>query len=887
MIGTLLGHYRILRLVGKGGMGEVYAARDETLGREVAIKVLPADLNARPEDLERFAREAKTIASLNHRAIVTLHSFEEAGGVHFITMELVEGEPLASRIPGQGLPFGDLLSVGTEITEAVSVAHDRGIVHRDLKPANVLVRPDGQIKVLDFGLAKLRLPDSTPGDLPTQQLTGEGRIVGTVAYMSPEQAEGRAVDHRSDIFSLGVMLYELATGQRPFRGDTSMSILSAVIREQPRSASDLNPALPSAFARVIKTCLQKDPERRYQSAKDLRNELRTLKEELDSGELMAVPAAARAAAPARRWPLVAGGLGVAAVVIAAAILWPRGSSGTPAALVLQHTQLTSAKGEELEPTLSPDGKWFLYVSTAAGNPDIYLQSVGGQTTLNLTKDSPVADGQPAFSPDGERIAFRSARDGGGLFVMGRTGEAPRRVAPEGFDPHWSPDGLKLVYATASSPLPTSRGGLSALRIVSVDTGAVTNLTDLDAMHPAWSPNGRFVAFWGIGRRVGGNNMSTARDLYVVSASGGEPWHVTDDPYVDWAPVWSPDGALLYFASTRGGSMNLWRLPMDPATGKSLGSPESATTPSAYVGRPRISGGRLVFEARVLTSNIHRAPFDAARATIGDAEPLTSGSRAFRWVDPSPDGQLLVIGTGYLQQEDLFISKVDGSEPRQLTTDAFNDRFPQWSPRGDVIAFYSDRSGKYEIWTTTPAGQLKQLTDAREYSPLYPRWSPDGSRMTFTDTTQQGAVVIFDPTKPWREQQPDRIPPPDGAGTYFDFVTIWSPDGKQLASRTVKTAAVAVYDIASRTYHKVGDVRGIVTAWLKDGRLLVAVSPTDLRLVDPATGSSRPVAMPRLSGLTPQELRLSRDERLAYFNVGSQDTDVWMVTLQPDQANARK
>src|SRR5688572_22602343 len=393
MIGTTLGHYKILRLVGTGGMGEVYAAEDLTLGRTVAVKILPATVAASAADLDRFEREAKAVAALNHSGIVTLHSFEKAGDVRFITMELVEGEPLTARIPPGGLPFDKLLRQGVEIADAISAAHDRGIVHRDLKPANVLVTTNGHVKILDFGLAKLREPEGPAGDLPTQQLTGEGRIVGTVAYMSPEQAEGKPVDHRTDIFSLGILLYEMATGQRPFQGDTSMSVLSAVLKDQPRPVTELNPSLPSAFSRILKTCLRKDPDRRFQSAKDVRNELETLREELDSGELNR-PMIAATTAPSRRWPVIAALVAGVGMIALAAALWPR-SPAAPTPIAMQHLQLTSAEGEELDPTLSHDGKWLLYGSTASGNGDIYLQSVGGQTPINLTKDSPDQDWQPA------------------------------------------------------------------------------------------------------------------------------------------------------------------------------------------------------------------------------------------------------------------------------------------------------------------------------------------------------------------------------------------------------------------------------------------------------------------------------------------------------------
>jgi serine/threonine protein kinase len=861
-------------------MGEVYAAEDLTLGRTVAVKVLPSGLEAQPAEIERFAREAKSIAALNHRAIVTLYSFEEAGGRHFITMELVDGQSLATRIPSTGLPFPEVLRLGTEMADAIAAAHERGIIHRDLKPANVLLRSDGQVKILDFGLAKLRQSEADAADLPTQALTGEGKIVGTVAYMSPEQAEGRPVDHRSDIFSLGILLYELATGQRPFQGDTSMSVLSAVLKDQPRPASQVNSQVPAAFARVLKTCLQKDAERRYQSAKDLRNELQTLQEELDSGELsrpMASPTAVSGRSP--RWLLPVAGLGVIAAAAAAAVIFrPGATESAPVPLFLQHTRLTSASGFESDPALSPDGKWLLYVSSAAGNADIYMQSVSGQTAINLTQNSPVADDEPAFAPDGERIAFRSSRDGGGLFVMGKTGEAPRRVGPEGRTPAWSPDGQRLAYSTAATAIPTSRGLLGALRVVHVETGDVTELTTVDALGPAWSPNGRFIAFWGMGRTPDGDAFSSQRDIWMIPSSGGSPWKITDDAHVDWNPTWTPDGAFIFFGSNRGGSMNLWRIAVDPNTGRANGEPQAITTPAAWMGLAQLSrtGDSLVYESRETTSNIYRASLDVTRGAIGTPEPVTSGSRTFRFADPSPDGQFLALGTSYLQQEDIFISRADGSELRQLTTDAFNDRWPEWSPAGDVIAFYSDRSGKYEIWTTTMSGQLRQVTDAAEHSALYPRWSPSGARMTFSDISVSPAVVIFDPSRPWKDQTPDTLPPPAGPRSFLGTVPVWSPDETQLAGSV--DGVVMTYDIRTRRYRGIpGDVRGVVRAWLKDGRLLVGAIGS-LRLVDPVTGASRLVTSPAFGTLSPTDIKFSRDERSVYLTLAVNESDIWLATI---------
>ena len=289
--GTRLGAYEIVALLGAGGMGEVYRAHDPRLGRDVAIKVLPAAFSADPERLRRFEQEARAVAALSHANIVTIHSVEEADGNRFITMELVEGEPLSNLIQPGGLPPDRLVAVAIPLADALAAAHAKGITHRDLKPANIMVGPDCRVTVLDFGLAKLQV--SAPGAgaataLPTADLTREGRIVGTVAYMSPEQAEGKPIDHRSDLFSLGVILYEMATGRRPFTGETSMSIMSSILRDTPPSITDLKGTLPRELGRIIRRALTKDAERRYQTAKDLRNELEDLKREIESRPVVPV-----------------------------------------------------------------------------------------------------------------------------------------------------------------------------------------------------------------------------------------------------------------------------------------------------------------------------------------------------------------------------------------------------------------------------------------------------------------------------------------------------------------------------------------------------------------------------------------------------------------------
>jgi len=334
LVGRTLGPYRILESLGSGGMGHVYVAEDTRLDRRVALKVLPPETASHPEKIARFQREAKAVASLSHPGIVTLYTpLEEEGGLRFLTMELVEGETLSKSIPARGFPMERFLSLAIGLADAVSAAHRQGILHRDLKPDNVMLTPDGRLKVLDFGLAKLRegAEDGDSTTKETQSVTQDGRIVGTVAYMSPEQAQGLPVDHRSDIFTLGILLYEMATGERPFRGSTNLSVLSSILKDTPRSASELRDDIPKPLARMIQRALEKRPEDRYQSTTDLRRDLEDLKRDVDSGELVLGTTAGRprlvaAAAGGSRWalPLAVGGTLVVLAAIVSLLLHFRG-----------------------------------------------------------------------------------------------------------------------------------------------------------------------------------------------------------------------------------------------------------------------------------------------------------------------------------------------------------------------------------------------------------------------------------------------------------------------------------------------------------------------------------------------------------------------------------
>ncbi|HUE85852.1 MAG TPA: protein kinase [Vicinamibacterales bacterium] len=888
MIGQTLGHYQIVREIGAGGMGVVYQAEDTTLGRQVALKILPPELAADEERRARFAREARAVAALNHPNIVTVYSVEQAAGTHFITMELVQGKTLAELLPAQGVPLGRFFEIAIPLADAVAAAHQQGITHRDLKPANVMIGGDGRVKVLDFGLAK-GLPGEghRGGGLPTRSATQAGHTVGTPAYMSPEQAQGERVDARSDIFSLGIVFYEMLTGRRPFEGSNPASVISAILRDTPRPLSELQPAVPRALARLVDRCLAKNPVDRFQSALDLRHSLEEVKQDVDSGDAFVVarrsPAGRR---PAKRWAAVAG---VAALVIAASTgLWLASSRDDSRALAVPQlrnpVQVTAALDIESYPTWSPDGQRVAYQGNdqafwLLGNHDIWVKQLGSGEAINLTKDSPANDRRPSWSPNGREIAFFSNRDGEwGVWLVPALGGSPRKVLPlqdsslggignSWSAPQWARDGSTLFVLAGG-------GDENVIIVLALDTLETTTRVVLPQHESPrrWDlsirPDGGRFAYL----EAGGGNPELTR-LWTIDASGNQPIPLTDGRTSVWSPSWSNDGRRLFYASNRGGSWDLWQQVV-AQDGSPMGDPLAVT---AGVGMRSAAfspdGTKLAYSVGGRVSNVWRVPILADRpATWADARRVTSERAYIEFVDVSPDGQQLAVSSDRRGNQDLWVLPATGGEMTQVTTDPTPDWNPRWSPDGGQIAFYAYRSGNRDIWVM-PArgGQARQLTFHPGFD-WFPSWSPsEGGEIAFA-SQREGELTVWAVATEGGE--PRRV----AAGNTPD----WSPDGQWLVvmrqGKLFRVSRDGKESVALATDHPPNTPRVS-----RDGRSIyysVSTGPLEdqniwrLSLADGA-----------ISGLTRLEGQrgllgyyFAADENYLYLTWYEDDGDIWVMDV---------
>ena len=872
--GTRLGHYEIVAALGEGGMGEVYRARDPRLDREVAVKVLSASLALDRNALARFEREALSVAKLSHPNILSIFEFANDGGTAFVVMELVEGETLRARLAGGPLSARRAVGYALQIAKGIAAAHARGITHRDLKPENVMITRDDHVKILDFGLAKPVEAGNADVTRAGGATTSAGMILGTFGYMAPEQVRGLAVDHRADMFAFGAVLYEMLSGTRAFGGDTAADSMSAILTKDPPELETARLAIPPSLDRIVRRCLEKAPELRFQSANDLAFALETLSTGSTSSSAAAAAADVPVPVPARQrqaswlpWTIAA-----LAIVGAAVAWWPRGGSAPPEPRWAQFTRITETAGEETSPSLSPDGTTVVYSARGSSGWDIYSQRVGGRNATAILNDPQHDEGGPTFSPDGSQIAFHRSEGVGGIFVAGATGESVRRVTEIGFDPAWSPDGKQIAFATEEIGDPASRLGESALYVVDTAGGAPRKVVDGDGVQPSWSPSGRRLAYW--------SNRGGQRDLFTVASAGGPATPLTNDKAIDWCPVWSPDGKFIYFASDRGTAMNIWRIAIDESTGQRLGEPEPVTTgvmASTALPRPSKDGSRLAFRSRVGSVNPVAIPFDPVSFRAGTPIILDTQNNIRVPSGVSPDGTQIAYFAIGEHQEDLFIGSKDG-RMRRITDDAARDRAPVFTPDGRSLMFYSNRDGKWGPWIIgVDGGGLRKVADPPSGA-VYAYVSPKGDAMAFVSDSGRDAFIASIDHNPVTVTQ---LPGTAVDGKFFT-ATDWSPDATKLAgvfaAESGRPAGVGVYDLRAKSAALLSADETSAAKWLGDGRRMVyfAKNGRELVVLDSVT-RQRTVVDVRLPAPSINDtFAISPDRRTIYYGAERAEADIWIV-----------
>ena len=808
-------------------MGVVYRAIDVHLDRAVAIKVLRPDAVADPERTRRFVREARAASALNHPNIVTIYDIDRSNGVDFIAMEYVPGQAL-DRLIERGRPAQkDVLRYAIQAADALAKAHGAGIIHRDLKPANIIVTPDGSVKLLDFGVAKLvetASDDAQPTTLQSSPLTQEGAIVGTIAYMSPEQAEGKPIDARSDIFSFGTILYEMVTGHRPFSGDTKLATLTAILHEEPKPITETLKTAPREIERIIFRCLRKDPNRRFQHIGDVKVALEDLKEEADSGKTEA-PTVASVRGSRRLAPLIV--FGLLAIILA---FWLGGRErAAPGALVLK--RLTSDSGLTTEPALSPDGKLVAYASDRGGegNLNIWVQQIPRAEARQLTSDS-ADDYDPDFSPDGQRIAFRSDRGGGGIHVVSALGGTEILIAPRGQGPRFSPDGNKIAYWVGS------RGGYTASEIYTMDAnGGPPQRVEVGvafAQAPVWSPDGKHLLF------AGALHATTANledwDWWVYRLDGGQLFRTGVRPLLQQRGItgfrqpdaWLP-GERVVFSATLGHGTNLWELSLSPSTWRVEGAPQRLTTgPGPELHPSALGNGRMAFANHVENLDVWWLPVEAGKV-VGELQRATDDAAADSTATISADGSRLTFVSDRSGNGDIWMKDLASGKETAVTLTPFDELWAVSNREGTKLAYRlrsengqvsthvlsaghpgvphkvcDDCGGpndfspdeRWLLFADRPAdasapnpiaildlvsGKKSRLIEHPTHTLFSPRFSPDGRWVSFQEFTGLASRRIYAAPLRGNAAVPARDWVPITDGTGLDRDAAWAPDGNLL------------------------------------------------------------------------------------------------------------
>jgi Tol biopolymer transport system component len=871
-------------------MGEVYKAKDTRLERIVAIKVLPSQVSNDPALRDRFEREARTIAALNHPNICTLHDVGRHEATDYLVLEYLEGQTLADRLKKGALPLDQALTIAIHIADALDKAHRAGIVHRDLKPGNIMLTKSGA-KLLDFGLAKASPAAalSSASALPTAHspVTAQGTILGTLQYMAPEQVEGRDTDARSDIWALGAVLYEMVTGVRPFKGETLASVIGAILKDEPPPLSARHPlAPPPPLDQIVRRCISKDPDERWQSASDLRIQLEWIKN---------TPAASSATGQPRHrhvsliWGAAIGAATV--LVIAAATLMTRVTSPVTAGPVVSTVaRVTQEAGFSEWPTWSPDGSLFAFTSNRDGNFDLYVgRAEEGREVVNVTNNG-ADDVQPAFSPDGKLIAFVSTRSsqtglikigtfigfdtrtyGGDVWVTPALGGQARRVAENGNFPVWHPNGRSVVYVTGPE-------NQRAIMVVSVDGGAPaavlpSSQSTWEIIRLGFSPDARWITF-----------ETQDRQILVMPAGGGRPMTLLEGSN----HVWDRSARRLYYVNQQStGGTRIEGAEIQPGTelpvvarvwiaGVSTGTlRDLALAPD---------GTRLLASDADESLNLTRVRLTPDGGDVaGPEEPLSTGHVRDRYPAISPDGERIVTSTNRIGENDLWmIATASGRRTRVEMPDVAEERVVTacWAPNGrDLGVRRFLRDGTAAMWRVAVDGSVAEplMPPARTLSGAFAcAFSPDGQQVLysrFVDGFNQ--LFVLDVTA--RRDRALTVSPS------HKYEGKWSPDGRWVAFSANTGATVHVWRIPAAGGREEqltnGAERYLHMFYSSDGRwLYVQPSHRNIFRMPADGGPPRPVTRFPESGLFLEEPTIAPDGRYLAYNRENGGSSLWMLTF---------
>ncbi len=735
--GAHLGPYEILAAIGAGGMGEVYRARDTRLGREVALKVLPATFAGDPDRLRRFEQEARVVAALNHPNILALYDIGTHADVSpYLVSELLEGASLRQRLEGGPLHARKAIEYGIQIAQGLSAAHEKGIAHRDLKPENLFITKDGRVKILDFGLAKLSEAAAEAETVGPAVITQIGTVLGTVGYMSPEQVRGEAVDHRSDIFSLGTVLYEMFTGRRAFARRTPVESMHAILKDDPPAIPTDAEHVPPGVQRILDHCLEKEPGQRFQSARDLAFALSALSDRssaIQSGA--ADPSPGRPVRRARLLAVVAAGLVVvvAGAFAAGFLVRARRSAAEASWRVVP---LTAYRGLESQPALSPDGSHvaFIWDGGVSGRANLYVRLVDGGVPLPLAVDE-LPKSAPTWSPDAERIAFLRGAARPALYLIPVLGGTERKLAqlasvspagPGGLPQlSWSPDGRFIAVHGAAK-----EGEPIGTLLIPTDGGEPIRLTSLPPGYyaesfPAFSPDGARLAF--VRFRTLFNGAVFLLSLNPDGTAKGALQSLTPDDWIisglDW---W--DNASLVFSGRTGARNSLWKLSASGGAPVALAYGDEAAT------RPSVArhGNRLAFEKSEIDTNVWllSGPASGLPPTFPGKLVLAS-TRDDLGAKFSPDGKKIVWVSEQSGTSDVWVADADGSNQVQVTNfSGIAVGSPRWSPDGTRIVFDAYAHGSSDIYIVGSEGGKVRAVTSEPFNDIRPSWSIDGKWIYF-------------------------------------------------------------------------------------------------------------------------------------------------------------